>query len=225
MLVSFLRASTHAYKRFTLVTVCPSVFEYMSFIPASAITFLHSFSTIRPVPFGAGINFILIEPHLPSTANGIECDSPQKHSHEPQPLLTLTMFSFADLVAFSLAGIVSFALPIPIPTYPFLLPTTAIVANDGLFPSLLFFWVCLQIVLLPPPNLPFDCPIINKSVSSFFNRKSTISGSIIFSPLSSITARLAISPAFTFFPVSVFGVQLSGLNSFSLLTPEKSSSL
>jgi len=97
----------------------------------------------------------MTDPHFALTLNGMECADLQLHSHDPHPLLILNMFNFAFLNAFSRAGTVSFAFPSPNPTYPSLFPITAYVVNLGLFPSFVFFCVCLNALLLPPPNLPF----------------------------------------------------------------------
>ena len=69
---------------------------------------------------------------------------------------TLIIFNFAFLIALSRAGKVSFAFPSPIPTCPFSSPITAIVEKVGTFPSFVFLCVCLQALLFPPPNFPFD---------------------------------------------------------------------
>ena len=76
----------------------------------------HFFSTVNFVPFGAGISSISTLLDLPFTLKGILCGSLQSQAHEPQPLIILIMFNFALLMAFSLAGTVSFASPNPIPT-------------------------------------------------------------------------------------------------------------
>ena len=60
---------------------------------------------------GAGINLILTLPLLPSTTNGTACFSSQEQSKLPHPLLILIILSLAFLIAFSLAGKVSFAFP------------------------------------------------------------------------------------------------------------------
>src|SRR3989344_3458788 len=197
----------------------------MSFIPANVNNFETSFSADKFAPFGAGINFILTPPHLASIFNGIVCGVAHPHSHDPQPLLIFIMFNFAFLSAFSLAGIVSLAFPIPIHTYPFLFPITTKDENDGLFPSAVFFCVCLHMLLFPPPNLPLLCPTIIKSDSRLGIKQSTISGSKIFKPLSKISSILVISPFFTFLPSSVFGCHDSLSNSFANLTPIGTSSI
>ena len=107
------------------------------------------------VPFGADISSISTDPHFPFTLNGMLCGVPHPHCQDPHPLLIFIKFNFAFLNAFSLEGTVSRDFPYPIPTKPFLFPTTAIVANLGLFPSLVFFCVCLKTLFCPPPNLPF----------------------------------------------------------------------
>ena len=84
-------------------------------IPANFKIFWTSLCATNPVPEGAGISFNLTEPHLPSASKGIEFE-PGTPSHEPHPLLNLIILNFAALIAFSLAGTVSFDLPLPIPT-------------------------------------------------------------------------------------------------------------
>jgi hypothetical protein len=102
-----LRASSNALIRFTFVFVDPFVFDQTSVIPANSRIFEQSFSTFNPVPFGAGINSITHEPHLPTTLKGTVCGFPHPHCHEPHPLLILISEIFAFLYAFSLAGTVS----------------------------------------------------------------------------------------------------------------------
>lgn len=210
-----LSAFTSAWVMFTLEVVFPSVLDHMSSMPASLRTFAISLPAQSPVPLGAGMSLTFTDPHFPSTSKGIECGSLQLHCHDPHPLLILTRLIFAILTAFSRAGTVSLDLPYPIPTCPFLSPTTAHVAKLGLLPSLVFFCVCLKTLLCPPPNFPLDCPMSSRSDSSVGSSASTISASSITLSLLSIWSMLVISPSLTFFPASVFGFQASGSNVWS----------
>ena len=141
-----------------------------------------NFQHVKPVPLGAGIISIIDEPHFPFTLKRIECEDLQLHCQDPHPLLIFIIPIFAFLNDFSLAGTVSFAFPYPTPIKPSRFPTTANEANLGLLPSGVFFCVCLNTLLCPPPNFPFDCPINNKSFSKFGIKASTISASIILKP-------------------------------------------
>ena len=72
----------------------------------------------------------------------------------PHPRAILNKFNFALRIAFSLQvrSLCSFRILSRHISLRF--PTTAIVAKDGLFPSVVFLWVCLNALLCPPPNFP-----------------------------------------------------------------------
>src|SRR3989338_2129439 len=113
---NFFNAFTKAPIRLSFVLVWPLVLLQVSLIPANAKILAHSFSIHNPLPLGAGISFILVEPHLPSTANGIELASLASDSQVPHPLLIRIMFNLALRLALSLAGTVSLLLPVPTTT-------------------------------------------------------------------------------------------------------------
>src|SRR3989338_3632414 len=127
--------------RFNFVLVCPFVLLQISLIPANSNILAHSFSTHNPLPRGAGINVIRTEPHLPSTAKGIELGSAASDSQLPQPRRTRIKLRRAFCFALSLDGTVSLLFPTATPTYPSRFPTTAQVVNFILFPSDVFFCV------------------------------------------------------------------------------------
>src|SRR3989344_3437032 len=100
--------------RFNFVFVWPCVLLQISFTPAKARIFAHSFSTQRPFPLGAGIKVMRTEPQRPVTAKGMEVGSLEADSHVPLPRRTRIRPRRAERRALSLDGTVSPLLPMPI---------------------------------------------------------------------------------------------------------------